>query len=116
MCMPHWEDLKKTIEDRGLMGLVASDGKTAVENLVSELQEGSNPQNYDPLMAAMLAIWANALKYGGLYLMSQDDQGNDYCPLCEAQKHGIEAAEWIALAADGQVEMARGLKLAPKIQ
>ena len=62
-CMPHWDQLKAAIEERGLMGLVSKDGVVAVDKIKRDLnQEGTAVENFDPLMAANFAIWSNALR------------------------------------------------------
>jgi hypothetical protein len=122
MCQPHWDQLRTAIEERGLMGLVSKDGVVAVEKLSRELKkEGTETENFDPLMAANLAIWTNALEMGGAYLMFQDPEGNEYCPICEAIKNGKNVPQgkaewWIDHAADEQLARARELKLVPGIQ
>jgi hypothetical protein len=94
-CMPHWDALRKAIDDRGLTHLVAKDGATATANMAAELTGQKTAQHYDPLMDAHWMITGNALKMGGLYLMTADPDGNEYCPLCEVRKHGGDPQEWI---------------------
>jgi len=103
MCMPHWEQLKQAITERGLMPFVSKDGTAAVARLKELGTAGDQPP--DPLLAANFAIWSNALRLGGLYLM----QG-EYCPLCELNKNhelqgGADSADWICHAADDQREL-----------
>lgn len=114
MCQSHWDQLRKAIDDRGLSGLVAQSGGKAIENLQSELEEGRTKRNFDPLMAANLAIWSNALDMGGLYLMGADENGKEYCPICESEAHGGQPGEWwITNAANEQLEHAKSLGLLP---
>lgn len=79
-CQRHWDMLRSAVESRGLMHLTAKDSKTALENVVTELQGGDVP--YDPLMSCWWMITNKALQLGGLYLMS-----GDLCPICEAVHH-----------------------------
>lgn len=105
MCMPHWEELKTAIDDRGLSKFIAPSGEVLAKNLVTELQGGE--KKFEPLMGANIAIMSNALQMGGLYLMT-----GDFCPLCELEKHTPEkASNWIKYASDEQYEKAKKLNL-----
>ena len=53
-------------------------------------------------MAAHNMIVGRALELGGLYLMT-----GDYCPVCEAMKHGQPETHWIDGPSDAVLEMAR---------
>lgn len=100
-CQGHWNKLREAIADRGLDGLVARGGAEAVERSASELETGTTPANFDPLMAAHWAIANNASRLveqaGGnpLYLLTggAEDPVTGYgaahegrtwprCPLC----------------------------------
>lgn len=98
ICQPHWDALKTAIDIRGLSHLVAKSAKDAVERLKDEVAGVETDDTFDPLMAAHTAITCRALKCGGLYLMT-----GDFCPLCEAEKHGGEpglAQKWIDSCSD----------------
>ena len=114
-CKPHWNDLRKAIDDRGLSGLVAGSGEKACAALVRQLEGTDDKSDFDPLMNANWAIHMAALEDGGLYLLGTDENGNDYCPLCEAEKHGPPdiVADWINGCCDAQLETARELGLVP---
>lgn len=94
-CDAHWSELRTAISDRGLMHLVAKDGQTAMESAVAELNGQQTPAQYDPLMSATYMIYGNATRAGGLYLMMADENGNEYCPLCEVNKNGGQSQQWI---------------------
>jgi hypothetical protein len=113
-CQPHWDRLRKEIDDRGLTHLVAGDGEKATASMVRELEGHPEPADYDPLMSAHWAIMTNALKMGGLYLMGQDENGKDFCPLCEADYHGGHAQDWLTGCCDAQLEHAREMGLIPE--
>ena len=111
-CQPHWQSLRDAIAARGLNHLIAKDGKEAVERMVKEVKGEDKALDFDPLMSAHWAICGNAIRCGGLYLMS-----GDYCPLCELNKHapsemrteGVTPSDaWIEKAADGALEHAKG--------
>ena len=102
-CDPHWVTLRTAIEIRGLMRLVAKEGATAAENIHAELQG----EDYDPLMNAYWMLTNQALKMGGLYLMHVDEQGIHYCPLCEVDKNGGNAEEWISGCTDSILKHCR---------
>lgn len=94
MCSEHWSQLKQAIDDRGLTHLIAKDGKTAFRQIQEDLSGAPEKETFDPLMAANFAIWSNAIDMGGLYLMGHDDQGNEYCPVCESTKHNGPSEDW----------------------
>lgn len=102
-CQQHWDTIRKAIDERALSGLVAKDGATAVAQMASQLQVGSEQaDNFDPLMAAHWAIVNNVMSMlnragmNPLYLLSAGDEekcdgryGPRYegrpwprCPLC----------------------------------
>lgn len=112
ICTDHWAELKQALEDRGLGHLISNDTEAAVNNLVEAIEGGEAP--HEPLMSAMMMLIINALQSGGLYLMGTDENGNDYCPVCEAALNGHN--DWIAAAADGQLETCRERGLVPKLQ
>src|SRR5689334_6280406 len=99
MCQTHWDQLKQAIHARGAGGMI-TDSKGLTKSIEAELA-GKPPtqKSYDPLFAAHNMIVSNALEVGGLYLMGQDPEGKEYCPLCEVAKHGF--VDWIEKAADG---------------
>lgn len=116
MCQFHWDQLRAAVDERGMSGLIAGDGHKAAEAMDRELAGASEASDFDPLMAANWAIFSRALKMGGLYLMTEDESCNEYCPLCEADAHGGHAANWIQGCMDAQLEHARELKLIPGVQ
>lgn len=90
MCQLHWDMCRKSIEEYGLLPLVAKDGKKALENMENALKGIKKIKDFDPLMSMNWHWHNNALESGGLYLMGQNETGeNDgqYCPLCEYEKH-----------------------------
>jgi len=109
LCLPHWNQLKEAIEATGLSKYVAPDGKAAIRNLVGGLEGKPERDVFDPLMAANLAIWSNALDKGGLYMMT-----GDYCPICESEKAGYRKADWwIEHAVNDQIQVAQELGYFP---
>lgn len=100
MCLEHWAMCREAVMDRGMGGLIAKSGEQAVENLKTELEGGKS--EFDPLMS-MHWHWTNAaLAAGGLYLLTDDEDGQPYCPLCEHVKHieGFDARQAVASIAD----------------
>lgn len=93
-CDKHWEQLRQAIKDKGMWSLVSKSEGEAVQEIVNELH--GRVHKYDPLMTAHTAIVAAALKDGGLYLLSTDEDGKAYCPLCEGDKQseGL-STDWI---------------------
>jgi hypothetical protein len=102
-CQPHWEALRKAVADRGMDHLVAKSGQEAAERTKSEIEDGPQPANFDPLMRLHWMISGRVLEGFGLYLML-----GDYCPMCEAGKHCEKCREevetWPDSAADAVKE------------
>lgn len=121
ICKEHWKTMREAVDARGMTGLVAKDGKQAVDDAVADLRQEPDPENerFDPLMSMNWHWMNNALREGGLYLMGQTEDGSNdghYCPLCEYAKHmqGFEADEAIGLVADQMLNWARGEGLVPQ--
>lgn len=114
LCLPHWQSLRAAIDARGLTTLIAKDGSVATNQMIGSLSGQPDKETFDPLMAANLGIWGNAIDAGGLYLMGQKPDGSAYCPLCELKEHGGDPQVWITAAADDSLKRARELGLAPE--
>ena len=71
-----------------------------MNSAIAELNGQKTDAQYDPLMSATYMIYGNAVRAGGLYLMTTDEQGNEYCPLCEVDKHAGLAQQWITGCCD----------------
>lgn len=101
-CEKHWTELRQAIDTRGLSHLIHQGGEAAASAIERELKGIATKADYDPLMDAHNMIAAQALRVGGLYLMGADEQGNQYCPLCEVDKNISEgvAGEWITGCTD----------------
>ena len=103
-CQNHWDVLMQAVKDRGLWDFVAKTGEQAAQNQLRQLQGEDSNEIYDPLMACHWMIVNAALAAGGLYLMMADENGNEYCPVCEAVKHGQQEKFWIDGPADAVFE------------
>lgn len=121
ICLPHWEKLRKAIADRGLDHLGAKSGEEAITSIKEELSGGEPP--FDPLMACNNMIWSRGLEIGGLYLMSAKEDGEEYCPICEAIAHKPADADvqwiedyWILGPADAALSRCRDLGLVAREQ
>jgi hypothetical protein len=117
MCQPHWDQLRAAIDARGMGHLGAKDSTGALERAQAEVEGTATDKTFDPLMAANFGIFNNALRAGGMYLMQQDENGNEYCPLCELEKHNhaVKAADWIREASDEQLRYCKTHKLVPDV-
>ncbi len=112
MCVPHWNELKAAISERGLDPFVSNSGEEAAKRTVAEFEtDGARRETFDPLMAAYLMIVGNAIDAVGLVLMIPSPDGNDPCPICyiatnTPEGHPLKAdiANWIKYAADGALE------------
>lgn len=130
-CMPHWQALRKAIDDRGLTALISKDGATATQRLKAELQEAPERETFDPLMSAHWGIVNNALRFleaAGGKGAALNLLGGEICPVCECNraheqtctdpKCGLDKKagyDWMVdRAADDSLERARTLGLAPR--
>src|SRR5690348_12627614 len=91
ICREHWKMMRDAVETRGLSGLVAKDGKQAVDDMVSELrgEPDAKHERFDPLMS-MNWHWSGvAMEAGGLAIMGKGPDSNDghFCPICELAAH-----------------------------
>jgi hypothetical protein len=120
MCTTHWTALRAKLDQLGLSHLVAKSGVEAAASMLAQANGTDTPSDFDPLMSANFAIMSNALTHGGLYLLSPDEKGEPYCPLCELNSHFPDehepANEWIEEASKEQLTHARALKLVPELQ
>lgn len=90
MCQPHWDALRRAIDARGLSALIAESGEKAASNLVSELEDGSTIDNFDPLMGAHNSIAANAMTFVShrymqspmILLVDDPEHPERGCPIC----------------------------------
>jgi hypothetical protein len=115
ICPSHWEALRQAIDQRGLTPLVSADGAELAQRQADELVQGRSAKTYDPLAAAMWAIFNNGIEAGGAYMLGTKSNGEPYCPLCELEQNSpTPAMDWIEAAAEEQLGEARALGLAPK--
>lgn len=121
MCKPHWAMMREAVEARGMSGLIAKDGKQAIDDAVADINREPDPKHerFDPLMS-MNWHWSGiALKAGGLGMMGQGPESNDghYCPICELASHydDFKPEAEIGNVADQMLDFARGEGLVPKV-
>ena len=98
-CQPHWEALRKAIDDRGLTHLIAGSGREAARQMQAQAKGDYGLENFDPLMDAHNRILSHGLDVFGLSLMEGDN-----CPLCWL------GLSWINKAADESKEEAERLQ------
>ncbi len=105
-CKEHWEALSAAIKEKGLWGLVSKSGEAAKNKFLKEIKGGYLIK--DPLMTANFAIMNNAIERGGIYLLTNDENGKPYCPLCEVKKNigEDEDKKWIVYAVNEQYDIA----------
>lgn len=91
---------RNAIDERGMSTLVAASGSDAADNISEEARGGDAP--FDPLMSMNWHFSGEAIRNGGLYLMGQDENGKQYCPICEFVKNmkGFNARRAIDDVAD----------------
>lgn len=97
ICQSHWDKLKAKVREAGMWHLVSADAQSAIERLKKELREEETV--FDPLMACNNLISGHAIQAGGLYIMGRNEDGSEYCPLCEVDKNktllGEDSDAWI---------------------
>lgn len=91
ICKEHWSMMRDAIDQFGLSSLVAKDGVAVMNNIVSDINQEPDPKHerFDPLMSMHWHFTNNALQCGGLYLLSPQENGEPYCPVCEFQKNMV---------------------------
>ena len=116
ICQKHWDALRKAIDEAGMGHLVTKSGEQLADKIKKELND--ELVVHDPLFSASMKINEAALQTGGLYLMMPDENGDPYCPLCEALKHTPEGLypepvdeNWIKGAVGGQLQYCRQIGL-----
>jgi hypothetical protein len=86
ICEKHWQICWDTVKERGLSGLVAADPEAALSKLTqNDIEE--NPDSFDPLISMHWHFTNHALKFGGLYLLGTNAEGQPYCPICEFERN-----------------------------
>lgn len=121
ICKQHWAEMREAIEARGMSGLIAKDGKQAVDDTVADLNKEPDPKNerFDPLMSMNWHWGSIALKAGGLGMMGEGPESNDghFCPICELASHydDFKPKAEIAEVADQMLDWARTEGLVPKV-
>lgn len=120
VCPDHWAMCREAVDLRGMSSLVARSGKEAVDRAMEEANGADPKETFDPLMALNGHFWSEALRCGGLYLMGQNETGENgghYCPVCEFEKRskGFVAKDAIGDIADQMAAWAREQGLLPEI-
>ena len=106
LCDAHREELHKQIDAAGLY--LHPINKHMAAKYVEEVCYGPvTKSNFKPLMVGATLLHAQALHSGGAYMLSVDENGNEYCPVCEADKH--EFYGWIEAAVKRLLEFAQKL-------
>lgn len=86
-CTGHWHRLRKAVDDRGLTPFIANDGRTAIAQMVKQIETRDDTKaTFDPLISAHWAIVGNVMDTLGragepsaaLHMLT-----GDICPLCE---------------------------------
>lgn len=114
-CKDHWDKLRTAIKNRGLDHLGAKTTEQLHADMVDQLR--GSQTDYDPLMDCYWMISNRAIEMGGLYMMTVKENGEHYCPVCEAiEKGGQTEQYWIDGPADAALKHAQKKGLVPKIQ
>lgn len=111
-CIPHWEQLKQAVKDRGMYHLVHSSGQAAMDALARVADGISDEKDFDPLMAATMRIYGQFAREAGWEKLDAD-----ICPLCEIAETMPDMPDnWIDGCCDEMLEFARESKLMPEVQ
>lgn len=89
-CMDHWNGLRAALDVRGLSALIPDNGEKAAAALADQVQTRTvNLDNFDPLMAAHMAIVSNLVTWFGPVVLVHPG-----CPICEANKaHALQCRD-----------------------
>lgn len=107
ICDFHWIELQDSLRLAGLSSFISANEEEVLARMQDELDNGTNAMNFDPLVMASEGITANALNNGGVYLLFPREDGGEFCPLCEMEKHTTtKAVEWINAATQEALDFA----------
>lgn len=104
ICQPHWDRLRKRLDELGIGHLGAKSGEEAAKNIITEAEGRGAENDYDPLMACNMMIWSNGLRMCGIPALAADS-----CPICEATRMYEE--EWITGPTSAALEECKRLGL-----
>jgi hypothetical protein len=116
-CQPHWDLARELVEKHGLMPLVAKDGQEAIDRTVAELKGAPLAETFDPLMQIHWHFTNNALRLGGLEMLTPKADGTPRCPVCEHAANitqfdaRVDIEQYVVMP---MVEYARSQGLLPK--
>lgn len=125
MCQNCWEELREAIKMRGLDHLVSKNGHSLADRMQRMAAGDRGNDNFDPLIQATLAIYANMVRAFGAALGSpnappcilcwMNEHANDECDNPDCSGKHDSGHDWINYAADGQLKDAqkRGLVSLP---
>lgn len=105
ICPSHWLQLRTAVSERGLDHLVSKSGEEAAQRMTNMGNGSSDPADFDPLMAANMAIISYYVSHIGI-----DGISEQLCPVCEAAKNSDAddlAENWINGSADDVLAVAR---------
>lgn len=125
ICQKHWDILRQKCDERGMMPLVAKDGRAAMDNTIEQLETQVTNDNWDPMMVAFWAMGIFALERCGLAAMQPD-----FCGMCAVQESFDSVKEtpefdpirhkdadwWMGNCMDSMLEYARDNGLMPRVQ
>lgn len=111
MCTAHWAALRSEVDNQGLSAFVAATAQEAFDSAARDLKGEAGPvTDFDPLMGACMAIYAQYVQDIGL-----DALVGDKCPLCGVERDGpSSAANWIEGSVRDQRHYAEELGLLVK--
>jgi len=79
--------LRAAIKERGIDHLCAKTGQEAHRDMQLDIEQRGQEHEYDPLMSCYWMIMNRGMEIGGLYMLRNNEDGSQRCPVCEASKH-----------------------------
>ena len=108
LCDAHREELYKQLGAAGLLAGHEVTDPDVVRMLADDISNRPVTKSiFHPLRHSSTLLFSQALHSGGAYTLCFDENGNEYCPVCEADKH--EFYGWIESAVKATSEFAKKL-------
>ena len=109
MCVNHATLLRMKVVSRGLAHMISRAGEELIGKMRDEIAGQSTLENFDPLVAATMMIYDNALNVAPLRIAAIDvELRGACCPIC-----ALESPHWLDEAADGAKRHARSRRRGP---
>lgn len=115
ICQPHWLKLVEAMKARELGHLLGKTSEERIRAMVDDAEQGlsefellGDRARFDPLVAAANNIDIWAVESGQRRSLDEDVS---FCPICESERKGTPAGQWIEDVANGVLGEAQSLGL-----